>query len=305
MFGAVYKLYAMAEEMATKPAGIPEGQDASYLHAVFEVELEADAMKAATPTTVPAVIGFKNRKQRVYESAGVVNVLIIRYGEGCAATTVAYHTEDGTAKKHYDYEPQSGSVTFLRGQMHMKVQILIIDNDEAESNKHFFVRLTECPRGPDDEEDVTVHRSKSRLRVVIVDDDSALAGMMGSCSLLAERLFCCGRQRRRRQRYWGFVLLDAKIGRALTEGTIKLLSCSWLLDERPRVLARRQNLPDDAFLSPEEALSAFRHGQVYVLSYGWLTAEHPDPDGLSLGRVISFLGSGARVPINGWGLFCE
>ena len=71
------------------------------------------------------------------------------------------------------------------------------------------------------------------------------------------------------------------------------------------ILLRRQELPDEAFLTPAEAVAAFNRADrsVLVLSYRWLTAAHPDPFGSTLEAVRRYLRS---VPSVGeCGLFWE
>ena len=89
---------------------------------------------------------------------------------------------------------------------------------------------------------------------------------------------------------------------------VRLLRLSWLLKQARRgaVLPRRQELPEEAFLSEAEvrALPRGHVGKDYetcgcnttddqradkplriiAISYGWLTPEHPDPDGEQLRR---------------------
>ena len=89
---------------------------------------------------------------------------------------------------------------------------------------------------------------------------------------------------------------------------VRLLRLSWLLQQARRgaVLPRRQELPEEAFLSEAEvrALPRGHMGQVYetcgcmmtdeqradtplriiAISHGWLTPEHPDPFGEQLAR---------------------
>ena len=89
---------------------------------------------------------------------------------------------------------------------------------------------------------------------------------------------------------------------------VRLLRLSWLLKQARRgaVLPRRQELPEEAFLSEAEvrALPRGHVGEWYetcgclmtdeqradkplriiAISYGWLTPEHPDPDGEQLRR---------------------
>ena len=89
---------------------------------------------------------------------------------------------------------------------------------------------------------------------------------------------------------------------------VRLLRLSWLLKQARRraVLPRRQELPEEAFLSEAEvrALPRGHVGEggetcgcnmtdekradkplrILAISYGWLTPEHPDPDGEQLRR---------------------
>ena len=63
-----------------------------------------------------------------------------------------------------------------------------------------------------------------------------------------------------------------------------------------RLLPRCQNLPEEAFASPEEAASRYDSSSsqprlVHVLSYGWRTPGQPDPDGTTLGHMVQFLQS--------------
>ena len=87
---------------------------------------------------------------------------------------------------------------------------------------------------------------------------------------------------------------------------VRLLRLSWLRKQARRgaVLPRRQELPEEAFLSEAE-MRALPRGHVgrdfetcfvccmnnddkplriIAISYGWLTPEHPDPDGEQLRR---------------------
>ena len=78
----------------------------------------------------------------------------------------------------------------------------------------------------------------------------------------------------------------------LAEGHIRLVSCAWIRTHVVvNVLRRRQDLPSEAFLSPEEAAAVWERARrlVAVLSYRWLTALHPDPNGQHLVTLRAFL----------------
>ena len=97
---------------------------------------------------------------------------------------------------------------------------------------------------------------------------------------------------------------------------VRLLRLSWLLKQARRgaVLPRRQELPEEAFLSEAEVLAlprghvgemcetcgcvagvlkgdwrADKPLRIIAISYGWLTPEHPDPDGEQLARFAKLI----------------
>ena len=90
--------------------------------------------------------------------------------------------------------------------------------------------------------------------------------------------------------------LDDPIRERLFDGTILLLRCDWLnnpaSDEKlgsdpvsgNPIIKRRQDMPREAYYSPEEAEALFSQGtrSVLVLSYGWLSAAEADPYGARL-----------------------
>ena len=52
-----------------------------------------------------------------------------------------------------------------------------------------------------------------------------------------------------------------------------------------------QDLPEEAFLTPEDAVQAIKDGATAALSYRWLTLEHPDPNGFHLVALRKALSS--------------
>ena len=84
--------------------------------------------------------------------------------------------------------------------------------------------------------------------------------------------------------------IDRVAGKQLQRGSIRLLRCDWLLSARAdsclghhgaggkAVIKRYQDLPEEAFFSPQEAnaLLARCDRSVLVLSYGWQVLGHPE-----------------------------
>ena len=80
----------------------------------------------------------------------------------------------------------------------------------------------------------------------------------------------------------------------LNDGTILLLDVKYLeiLGEisQPSHFCRRQDLPSEAFISRDRAVQLLTQaGRIGVLSYGWLSPLHPDPDGFHLGALLNYL----------------
>jgi hypothetical protein len=81
---------------------------------------------------------------------------------------------------------------------------------------------------------------------------------------------------------------------ALASGAIALLDAEFLvrLADGGGVLCRRQELPDEAFLSLPELKAACLLSDalpIIALSYAWLQRDHPDPKGNTLRRVAEVL----------------
>lgn len=71
---------------------------------------------------------------------------------------------------------------------------------------------------------------------------------------------------------------------SLQNGTLRILSAAWLLQmPSDYILQRCQDLPDAAFLSPDVAAELYRRPLgLVVVSYPWLSRQHPDPTGFHL-----------------------
>ncbi|CAK0893890.1 unnamed protein product [Prorocentrum cordatum] len=79
---------------------------------------------------------------------------------------------------------------------------------------------------------------------------------------------------------------------------VRLVRMSWLLQQRGTALNRRQELPEEAFVSADELRAVWeasgRGGSDHVapivtISFCWDSREHPDPNGVQLSMVIDTL----------------
>ena len=87
--------------------------------------------------------------------------------------------------------------------------------------------------------------------------------------------------------------IEGDLPARLADDSIRLLRVGWLL-ERPAdyILQRRQDLPPDAFWSPDDAVRLLREGKVSALSYRWIDAQHSDPHRFHLDIVLAYFREG-------------
>jgi len=79
---------------------------------------------------------------------------------------------------------------------------------------------------------------------------------------------------------------------------VRLVRMSWLLQQQGKVLKRRQELPEEAFVPADELRNVWEAGgrggkdavaPIITISFCWDTREHPDPKGVQLNLVIDTL----------------
>ena len=86
--------------------------------------------------------------------------------------------------------------------------------------------------------------------------------------------------------------IEGQLPELLADGTIRLLRVAWLLAQpEDYILQRRQDLPEEAFVPTGQAKKLLRARKVAVLSYRWLTAAHPDPEGFHMDAIRTFFRS--------------
>ena len=89
--------------------------------------------------------------------------------------------------------------------------------------------------------------------------------------------------------------IEAGLETMLTESKIRLLSVDWLQRQPDNyILVRRQELPEEAFVPAADTRSLLRARKIAVLSYRWLTAAHPDPEGFHMRAVRSYFKQARR-----------
>ena len=103
--------------------------------------------------------------------------------------------------------------------------------------------------------------------------------------------------------------MDNHIHSILAAGVIRLLSISFVLAQNEGWLVQRRQVlerVDGALLAPGVASALLKEGnrRVLVLSYGWLTKGHPDPNGDRVRVLVRFLRNNPSVG-DGGGIFWD
>ena len=102
------------------------------------------------------------------------------------------------------------------------------------------------------------------------------------------------------------LVLEGPLSERLRDGSIRLVSVRWLLAQpEGYTLRRRQDLPTEALVPPDAAVALLQSGHVAVLSYRWLTAAHPDPDGFHMRAVRGFFAAARGRPHRWRALFWD
>ena len=83
------------------------------------------------------------------EDRAAATVNVIRYGGNAGTVTVDYTTENGTADSGSDYDLAEGTLTFADGKTSGSFQVVINDDNEAESNETITVKLLNPGGGAD------------------------------------------------------------------------------------------------------------------------------------------------------------
>ncbi|XP_056891887.1 sodium/calcium exchanger 1a isoform X2 [Takifugu flavidus] len=88
------------------------------------------------------IFTFEEETVTVSKSIGVLEVKVLRKSGACGVVVVPYSTAQGTAKGGGEnFEDTHGVLEFDNGEICKTIQVNIIDDEEYEKNKNFFIEL--------------------------------------------------------------------------------------------------------------------------------------------------------------------
>ncbi|RZF40302.1 hypothetical protein LSTR_LSTR013244 [Laodelphax striatellus] len=113
----------------------------------------------------PGVLAFEKRGLLVKESAGSVQLAVVRTRGADGEVQVKYRTQDKSALSGRDYKGGSGAITFKHGETRLMLEIDIINDFTPEKDECFEVELFDATGG-------ARIGSINRTAVTITNDDA-------------------------------------------------------------------------------------------------------------------------------------
>ncbi|XP_038655061.1 sodium/calcium exchanger 1b isoform X1 [Scyliorhinus canicula] len=90
------------------------------------------------------IFTFEEKVMHVSESVGVMEVKVLRASGARGAVVVPYRTLEGSARGGgEDYEDTAGELEFDNDEIVKTIEIRVIDDEEYEKNKNFFIEIGE------------------------------------------------------------------------------------------------------------------------------------------------------------------
>jgi solute carrier family 8 (sodium/calcium exchanger) len=114
-------------------------------------------------------VTFASRNYMVRESAGKVDIELLRIGDLESQATVRVKTMGGTAEENADYEAVDEVVIFEKGEESKKVTIKIMQDDLPEDTEVFYVTL--CSTSQSHPDNFANIGGIDKCDVLVIDDD--------------------------------------------------------------------------------------------------------------------------------------
>ncbi|XP_040891321.1 sodium/calcium exchanger 1-like isoform X3 [Toxotes jaculatrix] len=121
-----------------------DGHEANNVDALAGLGLPCTATVTIFDDDHAGIFTFEEPVVTVSESVGVMEVKVVRTSGARGVVVVPYKTMEGTAKGGgEDFEDTHGALEFGNDEIFKTIQINIIDDEEYEKNKNFFLEIGE------------------------------------------------------------------------------------------------------------------------------------------------------------------
>ena len=137
---------------------------AAVLACLAAAALLSDPPTCLGQTNIPAV-AFSSPTFFAYEDSGSATITVVRSGDLTRAVTVNYATGKGLATSGVDYTPQSGTLSFARGETNKTFAIPLLDDTLAEGSEPVELSLSNPTGG-------AVFGALARARLYVQDNEN-------------------------------------------------------------------------------------------------------------------------------------
>uniref|UniRef100_A0A8C2E370 Solute carrier family 8 member 1a n=1 Tax=Cyprinus carpio TaxID=7962 RepID=A0A8C2E370_CYPCA len=156
---------------------ISEGTDngnpgANHVDTLASLGLPSTAIVTIFDDDHAGIFTFEEPVVHVSESIGMMEVKVTRTSGARGVVVIPYKTIEGTAKGGgEDFEDTHGALEFQNDEISKTIQIIIIDDEEYEKNKNFFLEIGEpqlvemSERKEDGEEETLTKKEKDERRI--------------------------------------------------------------------------------------------------------------------------------------------
>uniref|UniRef100_A0A673M278 Sodium/calcium exchanger 1-like n=1 Tax=Sinocyclocheilus rhinocerous TaxID=307959 RepID=A0A673M278_9TELE len=156
---------------------ISEGTDngnpgANHVDTLASLGLPSTAIVTVFDDDHAGIFTFEEPVVHVSESIGMMEVKVARTSGARGVVVIPYKTIEGTAKGGgEDFEDTHGVLEFQNDEISNTIQINIIDDEEYEKNKNFFLEIGEpqlvemSERKEDGEEETLTNKEKDERRI--------------------------------------------------------------------------------------------------------------------------------------------
>ncbi|KAM9809006.1 sodium/calcium exchanger 1b isoform X3 [Syngnathus typhle] len=152
-----------------------EDESANHVDSVACLGLPATATVTIFDDDHAGIFTFEEPAFHVSESVGTMEVKVLRTSGARGVVTLPYKTVEGTARGGgEDFEDAHGVLEFQNDEIFKTINVKIIDDEEYEKNKTFYVEIGE-PRLV--ESDNSKEEKLQQKEEAIVEEEEALTGM--------------------------------------------------------------------------------------------------------------------------------
>ncbi|XP_045072019.1 sodium/calcium exchanger 1-like isoform X3 [Coregonus clupeaformis] len=162
-----------------------ENPETNHVEAVACLGLPATATVTIFDDDHAGIFTFEEPVAHVSESVGTMEVKVLRTSGARGVVMVPYKTVEGTARGcGEDFEDTHGVLEFQNDEIFKFIKVRIIDDEEYEKNKTFYVEIGE-PRlmETNDSKEVAVKEVEEVVQLTGVDDEEQRIADMGRPTL--------------------------------------------------------------------------------------------------------------------------